>query len=555
MKKRIVSFILCLVLMFAMIPSVVYAANSPNVSIIKNVEITGVHTPYAGYHPDYASRLGSTSYTYDDQMKDDPDVYNGKWWYDETEQWVVSPSDTFELGHVYTLYILLVPTEGYEFRVDNYNTPFISATVNGEEAVVHDDLTCKSKAFIEYTFEPCDYNYEISNVEVNVEEPVAGGYPKYDVEILTAGVVKDETDSPFCIESVAWYDCVNQTFLDPSHTFEEDGIYEVNVFLTTIGDYYFSTNNDMTDVNVIINGKEGEANTAGKNDKYYIQVSCVVFGDIREEVEYVEITDLKTPSVGANPDFFVSPAGDDFYINGVYWTDVTNSTEVSMKETDTFKAGHTYELQVWIRANEDHKFSTDEDGYVDIMALVGGEQADVLLPGSEISAELSVRYTMSEPTIVSIVDVINVNTPLEGETPDLDAFCTTQGCNVSRVSWYDVTEGRGVLMSEDDTFRVGRTYRVDVLVQAEGNHTFLMVDGYNEATGYINGVSAIAYGSHDETELELGLVFAPCAENPNKPIGIYGDADCNSKVNIKDATAIQKHVAGMDTGYDIGKEI
>ena len=33
------------------------------------------------------------------------------------------------------------------------------------------------------------------------------------------------------------------------------------------------------------------------------------------------------------------------------------------------------------------------------------------------------------------------------------------------------------------------------------------------------------------------------------------DVDSNTSVNIKDATAIQKHIAGMNTGFDIGKEI
>ena len=33
------------------------------------------------------------------------------------------------------------------------------------------------------------------------------------------------------------------------------------------------------------------------------------------------------------------------------------------------------------------------------------------------------------------------------------------------------------------------------------------------------------------------------------------DVDLSTSVNIKDATAIQKYIAGMDTGYDIGKTI
>lgn len=33
----------------------------------------------------------------------------------------------------------------------------------------------------------------------------------------------------------------------------------------------------------------------------------------------------------------------------------------------------------------------------------------------------------------------------------------------------------------------------------------------------------------------------------------FADADLNTKINIKDATAIQKHIAGIETGYPIGK--
>ncbi len=599
MKKilsvKVLSLILVIMMLLSALSVNVFAANSSDVDIIKEVSVYGVHTPYAGECPDYTGKLASSAYTYDDQFADDPEVVDGKWWYDETARAVVSPEDTFVKGHIYTFTIMLVANDGYEFRVDNYNTPFISATVNGETAVVVDDLTGKKRAFVEFTFEPCDYNYEISEVEVNVEEPVAGGYPSYDVEILTGGVVGDESDSPYYIESVAWYDCVNQTFLDPSHTFKEDGIYEVNIVLTTIGDYYFATENDKAEVNAIINGKEGISETAGKNDKYHIRVARVVYGDIREEVSYVEVTGVTEPTVGSTPDFDVTPANDKFYINGVFWTDVTESTEVNLKAGDTFKAGHTYELQIWIRANENYKFSTDEDGYIDIMALVGGLQADVIVPGSEISAELFVRYTLSADNVISFVEVVDVVAPVAGNNPVYDAFCTTQGCNVSKVEWYDVTEGRGILMNEEDAFEAGRKYEAVVRVDAEGNHVFEVDDiGANIAEGTINGERADAYSSYDDTYLELGYTFAPCAENPTNPsepvyVGILGDAnedsnvnikdataiqkhiaglalltetgvkladvDASTIVNIKDATAIQKHIAGLDTGFDIDKEI
>ncbi|MBR3971752.1 MAG: dockerin type I repeat-containing protein [Ruminococcus sp.] len=668
MRKRVLSLLLCAMLMLTLLPMSVFAKNTEGANLIKEVSIADIQTPYVGEHPNYYSKLGnSAAYTYDDQLDDDPDAFEGKWWYDETTQNIVSPDDTFIEGHIYTLGILLVANEGYEFRVDNYNTPFISAYVNGNEATVVDDLTDRYQAMIEYTFKPCDYNYEISALDVKVTEPKAGGYPDFNIEIETDGVVKDSLDSPYYIYGVAWYDCKTHTFMNPSDPFEEDGVYEVNIVLATIGDYYFATKNDKTNVTPYINGKEGVSDGAGTNDKYKILVSYI-FGDAREEVSYVEITDIKEPAVGASPIFTATPVKNTFYVSGIFWTDVTNTTAVSMKETDKFEAGHTYKLEVWIRANEKYKFSTDEDGYIDIAALVGGHQAEVILPGSEISAELSLTFTLTADTVVSFVDVINVDAPVAGRTPDFDAFCTTRGCNVSNVEWYDTTEGRGTLMAEDAVFEAGRSYRVVVRVDSEGNYTyeqddmdvniaegningqkavayssydntylelgldfapcekdtsnivstveiegidapvsgntpdydaicltpgceilnvewwldtadsrsildenatfeagksyrvvvtveatggytFIIADGYNEAEGFINGKNAVEYGSHDDKELELGLAFAPC-EGDVTPIGILGDADASSTVNVKDATAIQKHVASLITLSD-----
>jgi len=662
MNKRIFSLLLCFTLMLTLVPMYVFAENSPNTNLIKQVSVSGVQTPYIGEHPDYYSKLGNTTaYTYDDQLDDDPEVFEGKWWYDETTQMVMMPDDTFKKDHIYTFTLLLVANEGYEFWVDNYNTPVISAYVNGNEAKVYDDLTGKHQAMIEYTFEPCDYNYEIKKLNVNVTEPVPGGYPDYNIFIDTDGVVKDSIDSPYYIYGVTWYDCKTHTFMNPSDPFEEGGVYEATIVLTTIGDYYFATKNDKTDVIPYINGNEGVSDGAGKNDRYHILVSYI-FGDAREEVSYVEITNIKEPAIGARPVFTATPSNNKFFVSGIYWTDVTNSSAVSLKETDKFEAGHTYNLEVWIRANDKYKFSTDEDGYIDIMALVGGHQAEVMLPGSEISAELSLTFTLSRETIVSFVDVMYIDAPVAGRTPDYEAFCATRGCNVSAVEWYDITEGKSTLMAEDDVFEEGRSYRVVVRVDAEGNYTFetddihaniaegninghkavsyssydntylelgfnfatcekdtskivkkieiesidepetgdtpdydalcltpgceilsiewwldtadgrtllertatfeegkayrvvvtveatggytfVMSDGYNEAEGFINSKNAVEYGSHDDKELELGLIFEPCEGAVS--IGTSGDADTDGKVNVKDATAIQKHTASL----------
>ncbi len=120
-------------------------------------------------------------------------------------------------------------------------------------------------------------------------------------------------------------------------------------------------------------------------------------------VSSVEITGVDAPVAGAHPDFTATPVGDAFYINGVYWTDVTTSKHVNLKETDVFEAGHTYELEVWLRANDGYKFKVDSDDWIDISATVGGKQAEAT--GAEIAAILTVTYTLNKQEDFILGDV------------------------------------------------------------------------------------------------------------------------------------------------------
>ncbi len=706
MKKRILSLVLCMLMVLSVMPFGVSAASNADANKVKEIWLYDVQTPYAEYYPDYDFTIRDSRYTFNtDSITNDSDVVDGCWWYDETLKRDVAPNEAFVKGHIYTLVILLETNDGYEFDTDN-----LKAYINGNESIIIPNYTKKNTAGIKYTFEPSDYSMEVEYVNLTVTEPQAGERPDFSAKTDRNSVEIGTMASPHYIEGVAWYDCDNYVFLDPSDKFAENGNYEVYVVIKTTGDFYFSTNGNKSDVQVKVNGKVAEVGFSGEDLNHYLLVTCV-FGEKFTEVSKVEIRNLTVPSVGENPDFDLTPfVSDAYYINAVYWTDNKQSGHpVTMKETDTFKAGHTYELQVWLRVNDGYKFRLDEDDCVDIIAYIDSEQAEVVLPGAETSAIITMKYTIPESRVISEVDVIEVDVPYTGRTPNYDAFCTTQGCNVSGVKWYDVTDGGYVLMGEDDTFVEGHSYRVNVMVETEGNYTFLMVDGFNEASGYINGIKSIAatsdddtwlqlgyvfapvekdpsriisefeiydieapvagnlpdtdafsttpgcevaevkwydftegthvalpenspfvegriyrvvvaveagagytflmvdgyneavgyidrkaamsYGSHDEFLLEIALEFAPCEADPNKPsvIGILGDAnedaavnikdataiqkhvaglitlsetgvkladvDSNTTVNIKDATAIQKHIAGMDTGFEIGKEI
>ena len=253
----------------------------------------------------------------------------------------------------------------------------------------------------------------------------------------------------------------------------------------------------------------------------------------------VSINKIDEPEVGNTPDFSVDTASKDYYINAFYWTDVTTSK--TMKESDVFEMGHTYELQVWLRTEEGYKFQTDSDGYIDITATIGGKPAEVAEIDSEISALLTITYTLSAPQVVSFVDIGEIDEPVAGATPDTTAYCYTKGFNVETVEWFDITDGAPKLIKDGEKFIKGRIYRVVVGVRAEGNYTYEVVDGYNEATANINGERANACGSHDDDYAEFFYNFAPCEGNG----GMLGDVDLDGKISVMDATAIQLYKAMM----------
>ena len=524
-----------------------FAANSEDAIVIYDINLTNVATPYIGENPQYTCKTNTDAYYFDDYRNDDDDVENGQWWYDETMKRVVQPDETFIEGHVYTISILLCASDGYEFRVDKDNKSIVKATVNGEVAFVGSDYG-KYRQFVEYTFEPCYENPIINEVELDVTEPVAGEYPDFYPELLTEGVTIVDMTSVYYIEGVAWYDYTTQTFMNFSDKFQEGHVYEINVMVETLEDMYFPTDsNGNAAVVGYVNGNKATTETTGETGRYYARI-CYAFGDKRQEVTHVDVTGVTAPSVGATPDFTVADTAR-YYINSVYWTDITTSSHKNLKETDVFEAGHTYELEVWLRTNENYKFKTDEDGWIDITATIDGKEAEIVGPGSEIAAILSVTYTLNAPKVVSYVDIGEVVEPVAGKTPELTAFCYTQGCNVDTVEWYDITDSKAVKLDADSEFVEGRSYRVVVGVVAEGNCTFYMEDGYNETEGSINGERANAFGAHDDRYVELYYDFSPCQSSDNG--FTLGDVDGNGEVSIMDATLIQLHIAQLETLTDI----
>ena len=152
--------------------------------------------------------------------------------------------------------------------------------------------------------------------------------------------------------------------------------------------------------------------------------------------------------------------------------------------------------------------------------------------------------------VISHVSISGIDAPIAGKTPDITAQTNSVFYTVTNINWYDDTDQYGQKISNTTRFVAGRTYRVVVEVTTVDGCTYLMDDVYNDATGSINGNTATAYGSHSDTQLEIGYRFPPC-EQPDS-YGLLGDANEDGIINVMDATSVQKYLAGLSSLSDTG---
>ena len=273
-----------------------------------------------------------------------------------------------------------------------------------------------------------------------------------------------------------------------------------------------------------------------------------------ETVDSVEIDGVATPVAGDTLDFDFVPANDSFYINGVFWTDITDpKNKVTLKETDVFEAGHEYQLEVWIRAHEYYQFKLDSDECIDITALVGGKAAEVILPGTAISAELALTYTVSsEPTKPS-----DSTDPTEPSASTEPTKTTESSVSTEPSTNTDTKPSESVNLTEPSTDSKtepseSSTVSTDKPTEPSDSTstTPSVPDTDNGILGDVNGDGKV--NIKDVTEIQkyaAKLIDLTDAEK------LRADVNTDVKINIKDATAIQKYVAKIETGMPIGEII
>lgn len=234
--------------------------------------------------------------------------------------------------------------------------------------------------------------------------------------------------------------------------------------------------------------------------------------------------------------------------NGVVW--LCDDTEINPASGTKFKAGKWYTVVFDIEISDENKYYfADEDV---LTATVNGQKAGRIHKMTDTQYSIlfncycpyprvdQLDVTVTEPKASELITYDSeVPYDMGYEVPEYNNGTSYE----SGVMW---TKNGEVLSPQDDHyFEVGQQYTVYVLVDIADEYYFEFDEPMNMSF-YINDKRAIDYQISD-TRYRLSYTFTVPDDTPAE-IHILGDADGNGKVDIFDASSIQKSLAGA-SGY------
>ncbi len=304
-----------------------------------------------------------------------------------------------------------------------------------------------------------------------------------------------------------------------------------------------------------------------------------IFGDITaDEQGRTQISEMAVnvthPVGGEHPDFTATSGSDGYTAKVSYW----HGPNKDLTETDTFKVGITYSVEVEISPDKDYVFLDRMD------VTINGKKAVHTDTNKETGTRTYAVNLVAEDTTVSKITVEGLTTPTAGGQVSLD-FTLSDNCTAEEFYWFEADRaifGGDDLMElyfegeyTEETFKSGKYYTFMVVVKPTEGKTFAdditaTVNGQNAYFDETFGAVCIYYYIPESTGLlgdanEDGVVNVKDATLIQKHVAsivnlsgsalALSDVNSDTAVNVKDATAIQKFVASIDTGYSIGQPV
>ena len=268
---------------------------------------------------------------------------------------------------------------------------------------------------------------------------------------------------------------------------------------------------------------------------------------------------LNAPRAGAKPSYTAAvPAGEDYQIimnmddestlYGVSWYCKDTRTWINWNNPGVFEAGRTYMAQVYLKVTSAQSYHFADPA--DINATINGADAQcAYLAGDDDELAVWLYYTVPGEETVTDVN-LTIADPVAGRTPSYHAMTPqfvrykVEDYDVAPywkdgVCWSLVSEG---FISSDLTpeFILGARYTVQISVILTDSSRFDFAESALLNVTVNDNPAAYRYYP-EEKNLVVSYTFTIIEYK-------IGDVDCDGKVDIFDASAIQKSIAGA-AGY------
>ena len=178
-------------------------------------------------------------------------------------------------------------------------------------------------------------------------------------------------------------------------------------------------------------------------------------------IKHIDV-DLTVPVAGDTPKNAV-PVTEHITSTKTSWNHVVGGKEVIMSATEQFVAGEKYTVEVWLKAEEGYTIPDDT-----VVLINGNVTAEFSSRFSEVKGIWVASYEVPENSRIDSVNV-SLTEPVAGAKP-AEAVSTTDHVTVTATYWK--VNNTDEILSDDEVFEAGRTYKVSVLLEAEAGYKF-----------------------------------------------------------------------------------
>ena len=489
------------------------------VQVRRTVSSLSVHinAPESGRGPAYEAYIpGAEALVYGGS--------SGIVWYDITAGRNLSKTDTFTAGHRYRVTIRLEAAASFLFQTNSAGTPTVSATLNSKSVTPKKVTGQQGSRIMEISYDFAACPNTIHHLEVTVAPPVAGAAAP------TKAIYGGNAYGDYDYDAVEWVDVTADRFLDPGERFVNGHHYRVQIWVKAADGYVFNTDHNLDpDMTATLNGQEIAVNRAYEQAADEVVCLYYDFGVLDTYVKAVGILNLEPPQPGFTPDMSAEVQDPEKYeISYLRWT----SGGTALKETDTFVAGKTYQVEcklvpTKIAGKDLYAFSGDVSCYLNSEQNTNftATATQVIMRKTWVCPE-TVTAAALYGTVTSFGDANDpVSLTLTGSNGSYDTITTDGSYRFGPVEAgsYRLTVSKNNHVTRTYTVSVSGSMALDVKIHLVGD-----IDG----NGKINvGDTTKVYSHVKKTALITDEYMLLCAD-------VSGDG----RINVGDTTKVYAHV-------------